>query len=117
MDELKREVKGKPLFLIDDEDDSLLFETDHILEKLFEQVEIKDIFNQCMQVEHEFSIKHNYTINRFIIKDFKERLLSHVELFKPLYIEFVLPMEEELINNLLVKFKLVNEGALFCSDF
>lgn len=119
MDDLKREVagKGKPLFLIDDEEDALVFETDHILEKLYEQVEIKNIFDQCMQVEHEFSIKHNYSINQFIISDFKEKLLNHVKLFKRLYIEFVLPMEQELISNLLVSFKLVNEGALFCSDF
>ena len=40
---------GRPLFLIDDEDDpGKVFETDHILQKLYDQVELKEIFQKCL---------------------------------------------------------------------
>jgi len=33
------------------------------------------------------------------------------------YNQIVEPMESELTETLLIKFRLVNEGELFCSDF
>ena len=49
-----------------------------------------------------------------------EDLISLLELshrFKEIYEKFVYSMENEIIDNLFIKYRLVNEGELFCSDF
>lgn len=108
-------MKGKPSFLADEEEDYTIYDTDHVLERLYQQVNIKELFETCLRTEHRYSIKHEYEINYHFHPT--EDYTKNAALYKELYIRFVHPMEEEMIHKLLIKFRLVNEGELFCSDF
>ena len=50
-------------------------------------------------------------------KDKLTRFLDQADILLDLYSKFVYTMERDLIENLLIKYRLVNEGELFCSDF
>ena len=84
-----------------------------------------------MKVEHKYSILHDYEFNQHIIglrvikehpllayrdEDIKH-FLELTPYFCDLYLRFIHPMEADLKDKLLIKFRLVNEGELFCSDF
>jgi len=43
------------------------------------------MFENCLKIEHKYSILHDYKINSFIVPDFKEKLLNHVDHFTELY--------------------------------
>jgi hypothetical protein len=46
-----------------------------------------------------------------------EDVLKYSEYWMDLLTKFVLPMERDLVNELLIPYKLINEGELFCSDY
>ena len=75
-----------------------------------------------MEVEHEYSIQYKYTFNSHLITKLQKDsdiidLLKMSKYMKDLYLDFIYPMEKEMKDKLLIKFRLVNEGELFCSDF
>lgn len=64
---------------------------------------------------------HEYKMNSHIIKlstdeDLKQ-FLKMAKYLKDIYNEFVYKMEDEIRSKLLMKYKIINEGELFCSDF
>lgn len=126
MERLRSQLqKGTPRFLADEEADDHLatYEPDHVIQDLYNRVDttIKNLFEKCMSVEHEYSILHKYNLNQHILKlkgdEGITELLHLSKYLKPLYLEFIEPMESDMKSKLLIKFRLVNEGELFCSDF
>lgn len=135
MENLKKTLKtGKPKFLADeDADDGDLYAPDHIIQKLYDRADekIKGLFEDCMKVEHTNSILHAYEFNQHIIGlrltkdhtllDYHQEDIKHLLELTPylqdIYVQLIHPMEQELKDKLLIKFRLVNEGELFCSDF
>ena len=81
------------------------------------------MFEDCLKKEHDYSILYKYTFSKFIIEvnnsdQIKEFLdLNYAQYLLPLYQQFVFPMEVELKKKLLIRYKILNEGELFCSDF
>ena len=122
MDSLQKKEKGRLRFLLDDDRaDQGTYETDHIIQKLWEQVDLPNLHKQCLEIEHKYSIMHEYKMNSHIIKlstneDLKQ-FLKTAKYFKDVYLQFIYPMEEEIRSKLLMKYKIINEGELFCSDF
>jgi len=113
-----KSTKGRPRFLVEDAEDDQVFDTDHVIQKLYDQVDLGNLFKKCLEVEHKFSILHDYELNKHIIDLADLKNVLHLsQYFKELYLQFVHPMETDLKEKLLKKFRLVNEGELFCSDF
>ena len=81
------------------------------------------MFKDCLIKEHEFSILHKYEFSKFIIDIKSEGKISefldskYADYLTSLYLTLIYPMECELKQNLLVRYKIINEGELFCSDF
>ena len=76
--------------------------------------------DDCLKTEHKYSILHIYRYNKYIFpledKTFED-ILKYASRLETLYRDFVLPMEIELKEHLFMRYKLINEGELFCSDF
>ena len=72
------------------------------------------MFEACIKAEHNYSVLYNYKFNIHFYN--LETIMKYSEHFVDLYINVVKPMESDL-RKLLIKYKLVNEGELFCSDF
>ncbi len=81
------------------------------------------MFTDCLKKEHEFSILQKYTFSKFVIDINSEGKISefldlkYADCLIDLYLTFVYPMECELKQKLLIRYKILNEGELFCSDF
>ena len=89
-------------------------ETDHIIQTLYDQVNLKEMFEACIKTEHNYSILYNYSLNIHFYQ--LDIVMNYSENFEDLFIKIVKPMESDL-RRLLIQYKLVNEGELFCSDF
>lgn len=121
---IRETLKNKrPRFLIYDENDTnfVAVDVDHIIQTLYDMVDIKGKFDECLRAEHEFSILKQYKFNPFMVKigsnEELKAFLSLAEHFKELYDKVANTMETEMIERLLKKYKLINEGELFCSNF
>ena len=64
---------------------------------------------------------HEYKMNSHIIKlstdEDLRQFLKTAKYLKDVYLQFIYPMEDEIRSKLLMKYKIINEGELFCSDF
>lgn len=81
------------------------------------------MFTDCLKKEHEYSILQKYSFSKFVIDIYSEGKISeflnenYSQYLNPLYQKLIYPMESELKKNLLIRYKILNEGELFCSDF
>ena len=75
--ELKRlaEKKGMPKFLLDDRDDQYESEIplhvdpekEHVIQKLYDMVDINQLHENCLRIEHKYAVKLDYVISDFFI--------------------------------------------------
>ena len=92
----------------------------YIIQQLYDAVDLKGMHEECLRTEHRYSIMHDYKFNKYICPLDESKfgdILKMAPKYGNIYKDFVLAMELELKDQLLIRFKLVNEGELFCSDF
>ena len=101
----------------DGDEDKKVMETEHVIQTLFDDVKGKldGIHQECLETEHKNSILMEYSFNQHILKI--PEVFEFSEYFMDLFSKFVLPMEHALKSQILIPYKLINEGELFCSDF
>ena len=102
---MKKKVKGIPKFLADEKEqyEKLdVIDCSHVIQKLYDQVDLKNMFKDCLIKEHEFSILHKYEFSKFIIDIKSEGKISefldskYADYLTSLYLTLIYPMECEL---------------------
>lgn len=78
---LRAKRKGIPAFLADEaEDDVVPMETDHVIQKLYDAVNIKKLFEDCLLAEKRYSIDMDYRLSETILgskEDFAKTLIEN----------------------------------------
>lgn len=95
-----------------------IHESDHILGKLYRNVDCKTLYKLCIEGDHTRSVNLEYSINWFILGDERSFRTGQVPDWHQhtchAYEKFVIPLEEEL-HKIMVQYKILNEGELFCT--
>jgi len=93
-------------------------QSEHILGKLYRQIDCKTLYKVCIEGDHDRSVLLNYTINWSILGDErtfrKDMIPIWHQYLRFVFKEYVVPLEEEL-QKIMVQYKILNEGELFCT--
>ena len=76
---MKKKVNGVPKFLADEKEmyENLnVVDCSHVIQKLYDQVDIKNMFTDCLKKEHDYSILQQYSFSKFIIDIYSEGKIS-----------------------------------------
>lgn len=113
-DHIEEKLKQWPDFMESGNPKKEIVESQYVLGKLYRGVDCKAYFKKCIEGDHLRSVKLDYKVNAYILGDTKKVPEWHQHV-KIAYLDIVRPMQED-IKRLMVTYKILNEGELFCTN-
>ena len=92
-----------------------VLESPHILGRLYRGVDCKRYFKKCIEGDHRRSVALDYKLNQAVLGAGRGSVPEWHEHLKVAFEEITVPMTVEL-KRLMVTFKIMNEGELFCTN-
>lgn len=126
--DVQEKVKRYPDYLVyQNKQNREVYQSEHVLGKMFRHVQIKEFYEQCTRTEYIQSIKYNYKVRPLLLSYFKDAtqfgqpedlgigLGDHLEHLLFAYQRIVAPMTRQ-IKEIMRTNNLINEAEMFCTD-